>query len=179
MISCTAILNMILYRGYNNCAALQYVHIAGLPSDHCHGNVYNITLYSAQFKSSKWSTQRPSCNNNLKAKSVPLHATKALGGGRGAISPLILDLGIRWGWVATVTPQPSFSPGKRMPGTHCTGGWWAPEPVWTEARGKFLSLLSEIEPRSPGPVRTDWATPAHYNNKHIHKYYHVRPNEIT
>jgi hypothetical protein len=32
---------------------------------------------------------------------------------------------------------------------------WAPEPVWTEVRGKILLLLSGIEPESSGsPVRS-------------------------
>jgi hypothetical protein len=42
-------------------------------------------------------------------------------------------------------------PQERTPGTHLTGGWWAPEPVWTqEVTGKILSPLPGIEPRSPG-----------------------------
>jgi hypothetical protein len=39
---------------------------------------------------------------------------------------LILKLGTRWGWVVSVTPRPRFTPGKRTPGTHCTGGWVGP-----------------------------------------------------
>jgi hypothetical protein len=32
---------------------------------------------------------------------------------------------------------------------------WAPEPVWTQARGKVLFLLPGFEPRSPcSPVRS-------------------------
>jgi hypothetical protein len=32
---------------------------------------------------------------------------------------------------------------------------WAPEPVWKKARGKIISPLPVIEPRSPGrPVRS-------------------------
>jgi hypothetical protein len=30
------------------------------------------------------------------------------------------------GWVVSVTPWPRFSPGKRTPGTHYTGGWVGP-----------------------------------------------------
>jgi hypothetical protein len=46
----------------------------------------------------------------------------------------------------------------------CEAGW-APELVWTQARGKFLLPLPRIEPRRPvvqSIVRhyTDWATPA-------------------
>jgi hypothetical protein len=63
----------------------------------------------------------------------------------------ILDLGTRWGWVVSVTSRPHFSPGVRTPGTHCTGGWVGPRAgLDTMARGKILSPLSGIEPRSPG-----------------------------
>jgi hypothetical protein len=34
--------------------------------------------------------------------------------------------------VVSVTSRPRFSPGERNFSTHCTGGWWAPEPVWTQ-----------------------------------------------
>jgi hypothetical protein len=46
-------------------------------------------------------------------------------------------------------------PRERTPGTHCTGGWVSPKAgLDTEARGKILSPLPGIEPRSPGgPVR--------------------------
>jgi hypothetical protein len=69
---------------------------------------------------------------------------------------LILDLGTRWGWVVSVTPWPRFIPGERTPGTHCTGGWVGPRAgLDTEVRGKILSTLPGIEPRSPGrPVRS-------------------------
>jgi hypothetical protein len=60
----------------------------------------------------------------LKAKPVPLHVKKALGG--------------RWREAPT-------------PGTHWTGGWVGPSAsLDTEARGKILSPLPGIEPRSPG-----------------------------
>jgi hypothetical protein len=47
-------------------------------------------------------------------------------------------------------------PGERTPGTHCTGGWVGLRAgLDTEVRGKTLSPLSGIEPRSPGrPVRS-------------------------
>jgi hypothetical protein len=41
--------------------------------------------------------------NMLKAKTLPLHATKTLGG-EEVYHLLILDLGTRWGWVVSVTP---------------------------------------------------------------------------
>jgi hypothetical protein len=47
-------------------------------------------------------------------------------------------------------------PGKRTPGTHCTGGWVGLRAgLDTEARRKILSPLPGIEPRSPSrPVRS-------------------------
>jgi hypothetical protein len=47
-------------------------------------------------------------------------------------------------------------PGERIPGTHSTEGSVGPRAgLDTEARGKILSPLPEIEPRSPGrPVRS-------------------------
>ena len=35
------------------------------------------------------------------------------------------------GWVVNATPRPLY-PQERH-GTHCIGGWWASEPVWTGA----------------------------------------------
>jgi hypothetical protein len=44
-------------------------------------------------------------------------------------------------------------PRERTPGTHCTGGWVAPEPVWTQRKNPLL--LPGIEPRSRGrPARS-------------------------
>jgi hypothetical protein len=53
-------------------------------------------------------------------------------------------------------PGPHFSPGEKTPGTHCTGGWVGPRAgLDTEARGKILSPLPGIDPRSPGrPARS-------------------------
>jgi hypothetical protein len=60
------------------------------------------------------------------------------------------------GLVVSVKPGPRFTPGEMTPGTHWTGGWVGPRAgVDTEARGKILSTLPEIEPRSPGrPARS-------------------------
>jgi hypothetical protein len=53
-------------------------------------------------------------------------------------------------WSAS-RPGRTLPPGKDL-GTHCTGGWVGPRAgLDTEARGKILSLLPGIEPRSPGP----------------------------
>jgi hypothetical protein len=69
---------------------------------------------------------------------------------------LILDLGTRWWWVVSVLPLPLFTPGESTPGTHCTAGWAGHRAgLDTEARGKILSPLPVIEPRSPGrPARS-------------------------
>jgi hypothetical protein len=40
--------------------------------------------------------------------------------GRG-IALLFRDLGVRMGWVVSLTPQPLYS--RERPATHCTGGW--------------------------------------------------------
>jgi hypothetical protein len=92
----------------------------------------------------------------LKAKAVPLHAIKALGG-KGGIAPTNsrprqLDGG-EW---SAPRPGRALAPGEKTPGTHCTGGWLGPRSgLDTEARGKFLSPLPWIEPRSPGrPARS-------------------------
>jgi hypothetical protein len=74
------------------------------------------------------------------AEAVPLHPTKALGGEEVYLL-LILDLGTRWWWGVSVTPWPRFSPGERIPGTYCTGGWVGPRAgLDTEATGKILCL---------------------------------------
>jgi hypothetical protein len=61
----------------------------------------------------------------IKAKAVPLHAMKALGG-RGVYLLLILNLGTRWGEWSESRPGRALAPGKRTPDTHCTGGWVGP-----------------------------------------------------
>jgi hypothetical protein len=58
--------------------------------------------------------------------------------------------------VVSVTTRPSFSPGERTPGTHCTRGWLGPRVgLDTEVRGRIPSPLPGIEPRSLGrPARS-------------------------
>jgi hypothetical protein len=52
--------------------------------------------------------------------------------------------------MVSVTPRPRFVLGEMTPGTHCTGGWVGPRAgMDTEVRGKILSPLPDIEPRSP------------------------------
>jgi hypothetical protein len=47
-------------------------------------------------------------------------------------------------------------PQERTPGTHCTGGWVGPRAgLDTDVKGKILSPLAGIEPRSRGrPARS-------------------------
>jgi hypothetical protein len=99
-----------------------------------------------------------SCSNNfcpfisLKAKAVPVHATKALGGGGGCSSYSFLTSALDGGEWSTSRPGCALASGGKgpLPGTHCTGVWVGPRAgLDTEARGKMLSPLPGIEPRSP------------------------------
>jgi hypothetical protein len=58
--------------------------------------------------------------------------------------------------VVSDTPRPRFSPGEGTPSTHCAGGWVGPRAgPDKDTRGKILSPLPGIEPRSPGrPARS-------------------------
>jgi hypothetical protein len=59
------------------------------------------------------------CHHHLnKAKAVPLHAMKALGGEEVY---LLLILDTRWGEWSASRPGRALAPGKGGPGTHCTG----------------------------------------------------------
>jgi len=52
--------------------------------------------------------------------------------------------------VVSVTPRPLFTPGERIPGTHCTGGWVGPRAgLDTEVRGKILCLCRGSNPNRP------------------------------
>jgi hypothetical protein len=72
------------------------------------------------------------------------------------------------GWLVSITPRPSFTPGERTPGTHCTGGWVGPRAgLDTEVRGKILCPCRGPNPDRPifQPVvrhYTAWANPAPY-----------------
>jgi hypothetical protein len=79
-------------------------------------------------------------------------------------------------WSAS-RPGRALALGKRTSGTHYTGGWVGPRAgLDTEARGRMLSPLPRIEPRSPGrPARSQtlyWLSyPAHL----IYLIHHKNP----
>jgi hypothetical protein len=66
-------------------------------------------------------------------------------------------------WSAS-RPGPRFTPGKRTPGTHCTGAEWAPELVWTQRLEEKFSCLSRGSNLDSSVVQsvvrhyTAWAT---------------------
>jgi hypothetical protein len=86
--------------------------------------------------------QSPEDVTPFKAKAVPLHAMKELGG-RGSIAP-------------THSQPRYYMGGKGPPVPIVQEAGWVPEPVLdTEVRRKIFSLLPGIEPRSPGrPARS-------------------------
>jgi hypothetical protein len=73
--------------------------------------------------------------NRTKAKAVPLHATKTLGGEEIKLV-LILDLSTNGVSGQRHAPAALYLV-ERTPGTHCTGGWVGPRAgLDTEVRGK-------------------------------------------
>ena len=53
------------------------------------------------------------------------------------------NLGARWGWVVNATLRPLYSP--EWPGTHCTGGWVGPRPVWTGAENHAPTGIRSLD----------------------------------
>jgi hypothetical protein len=54
------------------------------------------------------------------------------------------------GWVVSVTPQPRFTPGKRIPGINWIGGWVGIRAgMETKAIGKLICLCGGSKPDSP------------------------------
>jgi hypothetical protein len=72
--------------------------------------------------------------------------------GRGTAPTHSRPLGTSWGeWLAS-RPGRALAPRKGPPVPIVQEAGWAPKPAWTqEARGKILSPLSGIEPRSSSP----------------------------
>jgi hypothetical protein len=87
---------------------------------------------------------------------VPLHATKALGGGGKYSSYWFMTPALDGGEWSALSPRRALEPGERSPGIHWTGAWVGPRAgLDTEVRGKILSPLPGIESRSPcRPVRS-------------------------
>jgi hypothetical protein len=78
--------------------------------------------------------------------------------------PSFLDLGTRWRWVVSFTPQPLY-PKERTPGTQWIGGWVGPRAVLDAVKRKIPSPRRQSNPRTPiiQPVAqryTDWAITA-------------------
>jgi hypothetical protein len=64
------------------------------------------------------------------------------------------------GWVISVAPRPSFTPGERTPGTHCTGGWVALRAgVVTEARVKSFAFTGDRTLVVQYAVISHWIVP--------------------
>jgi hypothetical protein len=77
---------------------------------------------------------------------------------------LFLNLGIRRGWVVSITPQPHFPPEKEPPVPIVQEAGWAPEPVWTQRlEEKSSASVGDWTPAIQSVVRhyNDSATPAH------------------
>jgi hypothetical protein len=93
-------------------------------------------------------------------------------GRRGVYLLLIHDLRTRWGEWSASSPGCALPPGRGPPGTHWTGGWVDPRAgLDNEARGKILSPLRGIEPRSPGrPVRSQTLYWLSYPGSHLLRY---------
>jgi hypothetical protein len=83
----------------------------------------------------------PACTPKFWGKLKLFHYTPQRLLGKEVELLLILDLGIRWGSVVSVTTRPHFRPGERTPGTHCTGRWVGPRTgLDTEATIKLFRL---------------------------------------
>jgi hypothetical protein len=93
----------------------------------------------------------------LKAKAIPLHATKAPGGGgqRRYNSYSFLTSALDGGEWTPSRHGCALAPGKGPPVPIAQEAGWAPGDLDTEGKGKILSPLPGIEPRSPGrPARS-------------------------
>jgi hypothetical protein len=65
--------------------------------------------------------------------------------GEWKYSSTILDLGTRWEWSLSCPYR--FTPGERVPSTHCTGDLDGPHSLDTAEYGKIFLPLPGIEPR--------------------------------
>jgi hypothetical protein len=135
----------------------------------CLTHTYNVSV-----DATVWITENVSLNKLLKVKQSRYTPWGCLGG-EVILLLLIHDHGTRGEgeWSAS-RPGPRFNPGERTPGTHCKGGWVGPRAgLDTEARGKMLSPLPGIEPRSPGrPARSQTLYRLSYPGSQMNYYYH-------
>jgi hypothetical protein len=106
-------------------------------------------------------------------------------GGRGGIAPThYRPLRPLSEWSAS-RPSRAFTPGKRTPGTHCTGGWVGPRAgLDTEVRGKILCPRRGSKSDRPvvQPVvrhYTDWANTAPIINQYGNKFTRCGLDEDT
>jgi len=68
------------------------------------------------------------------------------------------NFGARWGWVVNATLRPIYP--RERPGTHCIGGWVAPQGLSGQVRKNLPS--PGFDPRTVQPVAsryTDWGIP--------------------
>jgi hypothetical protein len=75
----------------------------------------------------------------------------------GGIVQLFLNFGTRRGFVVSITPRPSLP--QERPGTHCTGGWVGPEPVWIGAENLAPPGFDPLTFQPVASLYTDYAIP--------------------
>jgi hypothetical protein len=90
----------------------------------------------------------------IKAKAVPLHATKALGGERRYSSYSFSTSVLGGGEWSASRHGRALAPRKRPPVPIVQEAGWAPEPVWIQRLEEKFFRLPGIQPRSPG-LRSD------------------------
>jgi hypothetical protein len=99
------------------------------------------------------------------SKDVQLPPCRRQGGEEIQLLP-ILDIGTKWGWVVSVTPQLRFTPREMTPGTHWIGDWVGLRAgLDTAARGKILFLFRGSNPGSPvrnQTLKTRYPAPSSY-----------------
>ena len=95
-----------------------------------------------------------------------LEARQALRLSRGTALLFSRIFGTRWGWGVSPTPRPLYP--RERPGTHYTGGWVDPGPVWTG--GKSRPHWDSVPDR---PARSSVAIPTELPDPHTHTHTHT------